>query len=649
VSKLWLVPVLFILVILAIFSSTPPRLRADFTYVNPSGIHTLDPARMSWTQDFRIALNIWEGLTTRHAKTTEPVEGAAIFPPKVSEDGLTYTFTIRDDARWSNGEPVTAHDFLRGWRRGMEPGTATDYTYLFTQHIEGAGQYVRCRRDAVAILTAFRRLQDRRSITIEQAQQLVAIAESFAFGTLLGGAVIEASPPGAPCPDWKWSEFADRLRSGRSDWPRARDEFLDDHIAEAEVAFRQVGIDAVDDRTLVVQLVNPCPYFLDLTAFPIFLPIHVSIEQLRARFHGDPYTAEGLVVYDPQWTKPDYRAFGYPGLITNGPYIIDEWIFKRRLSLGPNPHHRDAPRLGCRTIDMVTYDNANAAIMAYEAGDVDFLPSMVVSYDHEIARLARYGERPDFRLCEVMATYFLNFNCTSTKVNGVPNPFVDRRVRKAFALAVDRERIVEQVLRRGDRLAHSFVPPNTIPGYTPPDGLSFDPVTGRALLAEAGYPDGVGLPPIEYLYTDRDVQAAQALANMWSRELGARIELRSLETKTFAEEKAAHRFMIARGNWYGDYNDPTTFLDCLATDNGNNDSGYANPDFDQSLHDAARTRDSAERFAILRRAETLLLEKDVPILPILHYAEPIAIKPYVRGLYPNRRVWVSFRDLTIER
>jgi oligopeptide transport system substrate-binding protein len=274
---------------------------------------------------------------------------------------------------------------------------------------------------------------------------------------------------------------------------------------------------------------------------------------------------------------------------------------------------------------------------------------MVVSYDHELARLARSGERPDFRLCQVMATQFLIFNCVSDQVNGVPNPFLDRRVRQAFALAVDRQQIVNNVLRRGDRVTTSFVPRDSIPGYSPPDGLAFDPEQARLVLAEAGFPHGDGLPPIEFLYIDRDVQVAQALAHMWHEELGAPIQLRNLETKTFAEAKASQRFMIARGNWYADYTDPTTFLDCLISGNGNNDSGYSNPRYDELLQLAADTREMATRFALLREAESLLVTEDVPIVPILHYAEPIAVKPRISGLYANPRVWVPFKHLMIER
>lgn len=571
----------------SLFALTAKEPRADFTYVNPSGIHTLDPARMSWTQDIRVALNLWEGLTTWDPNTLTPSEGVAIIPPDISPDQLVYTFTLHENARWSNGDPVTARDFIRGWRRGMEPGTAADYTFLFTDHIIGAAEYVQWRNEAVA-------------------------------------------------------EGRRQEAKGNKSWVAA-------HAAELDARFDEVGVKALDDRTLRVRLKRPCPYFLDLTAFPTFLPCHESIELLRETYNGLPITAQGLVVYDPQWTKPDYHRNGYPGLVTNGPFMLADWTFKRRARLHVNSYYREADRIACRTIDMLEYDNISASIMAYEAGDVDFLTDMSVPYDHEIARLSRSGERPDYHSCVLSATYFLSFNCVSQEVSGRSNPFTDRRVRKAFTLAVDRERIVENVLKRGDGVAHSFVPPGAIPGYFPPSGQHRDVNEAKRLLAEAGYAGGAGLEPIELLYVPSDERICQALARMWEDALGVRVELRSQESKTFAEEKANHRFMIARGNWYADYNDPTTFLDCLGTGNGNNDSGYSNPKYDELLAAASVATNLSARSELLRKAESIIVEEDCPILPILHYSETLAIKPYVKGLHVNARLWFPFRYVTIER
>lgn len=565
--------------------------RADFTYVNPSDLNTLDPASMTWNHDFRIAWNIWEGLTTHHPETTLPVEGAAFFPT-VSADRCTYTFTLRADARWSNGDAVTAADFVRGWRRALEPGTAGDYACLFTDHLAGAAEYYAWRNDGVRRLTSLPRGSAAwRTVFAEQASQ----------------------------------------RGER---------------------FAEVGVGAVSSRELVVRLKRPCPYFLDLCAFPAFLPIHASIEPLRVDFEGSGLSAEGLVLYDPQWTKPDYHARGYPGLVTNGPYRVTDWQFKRRLRLGVNPHFRDAPALACRTIDMLVYRDIHAGILAYEAGEVDFLPDTSVPYDHELVRLSRTGLRPDFHCPVVFGTYFFVFNCADELFEDRPNPFVDARVRRAFALSVDKRLLAERVLGRGDPPTDTIVPPHSVVGYTSPMGLGYDPDQARWLLAEAGFPDGRGLPVIDLLFNTgfhQQEKVCDALATMWSRELGASVSTRGKDVKSFAEDRKRRRFMIARGGWYGDYADPTTFLDWFASGNGNNDAGYADPRYDALLEEAVGETDADRRLAILSLAEQRLIRETLPVLPLYGYTQLLAIKPHVRGLYPNHRLIFPFSALAVAR
>ncbi|MDO8629257.1 MAG: peptide ABC transporter substrate-binding protein, partial [Phycisphaerales bacterium] len=633
-------------VLISVYAFSAHEPRADFTYVNPSGIHTLDPARMSWTQDFRVALNLWEGLTTWDPATLAPIAGAAALPPQVSPDRLTYTFTIRSDARWSDGDPVTARDFVRGWRRATEPGTAADYSFLFTDHIAGAAEYVAWRNEAVTVLTTLEQLRGGRRITNEQAKALSGYEYTGGTGVPFADGI---TPPARDAGERAWDSFATELPDAGVDWGRIADAVFDHHAARMEDRFSQVGMSAVDERTLAVRLTRPCPYFLDLTAFPTFLPVHESVELLRESHRGAPITEQGLVVCDPQWTKPDYHRDGYPGLITNGAYRLADWTFKRRARLAANPYFHAAGEIKCRTVDMLEYDNVSASLMAYESGGVDFLTDLSVPYDHELFRLSQSGERPDFQRCVVLATYFFNFNCVSTEIAGRRNPFLDARVRKAFTLAVDRKTIVDHVRRRGDRVARSFVPPSAIPGYEPPQGLDRDVEQAKQFLVEAGYPHGADLGPIEVLYPPAQERVCQALARMWEDALGVHIELRALESKTFAEEKARHRFMIAWGNWYADYNDPTTFLDCLAAENGNNDSGYANPRYDALLADAAEQADPDARFATLRHAERLIVHDDCPLLPILHYAELIAVRPGVSGIHPNARLWFPFRYVSVQR
>jgi len=636
-TAVWLVAVLA-------FTCRPSEPPADLRYVNPSGIHTLDPARMSWTQDFRVALNIWEGLTTWDPNTLAPLPAASDQPPQVSADGSIYSFALRRNGRWSNGDPVTAVDFARGWRRAIEPGTAADYAFLITDHIRGAAEYVARRHQAVTALTALKRLADGWDLTPQRACDLTTSSLLLLLQTM-----------GVHCPaangddEGSCRSVQECLTAAEVDWRALHERALRDHAASLDSMFAGVGIEVRGDWELVIHLTQPCPYLPDLLALPVFLPLHESIERLRVREGDVPLSPEGLVIYDPQWTKPDYHRADYPGLTTNGPYRLDSWVFKQRARMVVNAYHRGAGEISCRAVDMLVMENVSAALMAYEAGDVDFLPAMDVPYDHEIARLAQSGRRLDFHLCQVSATYFLNFNCVSDTVRGRINPFRDARVRKAFARSIDKRAIVEQVLRRGDRVAESFVPADVMPGYDPPNGLSSDAAEARRLLADAGYSDGSVTPTVDFLYLPADERVAQALARRWRETLGVRVELRSMESKTFAEDIADHRFMIARGNWYADYNDPTTYLNCLTTGNGNNDSGYANPEFDRLLMEANAAANPSTRMALLAKAERMIVQDDVPIWPLLHYALPVAIKPHVQGLHPNARLWFPFRHVTVRR
>jgi oligopeptide transport system substrate-binding protein len=222
-------------------------------------------------------------------------------------------------------------------------------------------------------------------------------------------------------------------------------------------------------------------------------------------------------------------------------------------------------------------------------------------------------------------------------------------VRKAFTLATDRAAIVENVIGRGDRVASSFVPPGTAHGYTPPAGLAYSAEEARAALHQAGFASGEALGPVELLCTFNDERIAQALASMWNKTLGVEVLIRTQESKTFSHEKTKQQFAIARGNWYADYNDPTTFLDCLKSGNGNNDGGYSNARYDSLLRQAEQAVDETDRFEILRLAEEIVLREDCPILPVFHYTQMVAISPAVHGLHPNSRLWFPFRYAVVDR
>ncbi len=576
--------------VLGAYSLGTRRERADLAYVNASGIGTLDPAAMTWKQDIRVALNVWEGLAA-YDPTAGEVAPAAATTPEVSADGLTYRFAIRSDARWSNGEAVTAEDFIRGWRRAIEPGTAGDYAFFILDYIAGAREYYSWRNAFVASLSALPH------------------------------------------------DSAERTR------------LLKAHAGEMDRRFQRVGLSASRENVLTVQLVRPCPYFLDLCTFATMLPIHASIEQLRASQNGINLTNEGLVAYDPQWTKPNYRRNGYTGVVTNGAYAVESWSFKRFLRMRVNSFHRDAETIECQTVDMVVIGDLNSAMLAYERGDLDFLPETETAYVHELVRLATTGERKDLHNFDVFGTYFYLFNCIDAELQGVANPFVDARVRRAFAISVDRALIAECVTGRGEQPMGNIVPTGMIEGYAPPPPLQYDPAEARRLLAEAGFPGGDGLPPIDLLYNTgfHHERVCDAMAEMWRVELGATVRLRGREVKTFSEDRRARRFMIARAGWYGDYADPTTYLDLFASENGHNDSGHRDARFEELLNQARGLNDGRARLKLLRRAEARLLHETTPLIPLFQQTQLIAIKPYVQGLIPNARLIFPFHRARVNR
>ena len=222
-------------------------------------------------------------------------------------------------------------------------------------------------------------------------------------------------------------------------------------------------------------------------------------------------------------------------------------------------------------------------------------------------------KRPDFHADPFLGIYFLRFNCTRP-------PFNDPRVRRAFALVIDKQLLVDKITRAGEKPATSLTPPGT-GGYEPPPGLPRDPGEARKLLAEAGYPGGKGFPRISYLYSEGELNEGLAveMQAMFQRELGVTVDLQRQEWKVYLRSMASLDYDLCRATWVGDYNDPNTFLGCFVTGDGNNRTGWGNPQFDALIADAAREPDPQRRFAVFRKAEHLLISEAAPICPLYYY------------------------------
>lgn len=563
--------------------SDRPMPKADFSFINRGDVTTLDIAQMSWMQDIRACKLVYQGLCRNDIFSREFTVSPGVAERwDISPDGRTYTFHLRKDARWSNGEPVKASDFIYSWRRALIPDTAADYSG-FMMVIKGGQAFFDWRSAALA-------------------------------------------------------DFAKHLRDEGKRSDRARAEALwQETLKKYDELFHA---HAIDDRTIAVELERPTPYFLDLCAFVTFYPVYEPL--VKAYEFIDPET--GRIKTEQSWTKPPLAVF-------NGPFVLDVWRFKRDMHFTKNPHYWDKENVDIDTISIPTVEDPNAAVMSYRTGAVDWVSDVVVPYraemladkkkfyaEHqadydayvamgldpvEIDRRLPPDPRKNIHAFPAFGTYFWNFNCVPKLPDGRDNPFHDARVRRAFSMAVDKAAIADQVRRCGEPVATTLIPPGSVGGYQSPKGLPFDPAAARKLLAEAGYPDGKGFINVELLFTKdggHDL-IAQAIAKNWQEYLGVSVTLALKEVKTFRDQVKNKGYITSRGSWYGDYGDPTTFLDLSKTGDGNNDRGYSNAHFDSLLAKAAEEPDVQKRMRYLEEAERFIMDEECPVIPIFHYVQ----------------------------
>ncbi|MEM1028095.1 MAG: peptide ABC transporter substrate-binding protein, partial [Planctomycetota bacterium] len=411
---------------------------------------------------------------------------------------------------------------------------------------------------------------------------------------------------------------------------------------ESQRRFAQtVGLEAVDDRTIRVRLREPTAYFNELVAFAAFMPIHQD-------------SASAFMELDPEvgmWTMRSAYFSDPANLVSNGAYKLTEWTFKRRMILDQNPHYWNKAAMGNTRVVMEVNSDEGNALLNYKQGKYDWFPNLSTS-SPQTPELVSSG-RADVHAAAAAGTVFYVFNCRPMLDDGQPNPMADARVRRAFAMSVDRDLIVTSITRLNEPTATTMTPVGVIPGYDPPTDAAppYDPDAARQLLAEAGYPNGDGLSGLTILYNTEapHEKLAAALANMWQKELGVTIQLDGVEKSRFRQRRKNGGFTISRGNWYGDYRDPTTFLDLYRSNDGNNDTKYNNPKYDRLLKEAANQIDPAERFATLRQAEAVMLA-DAPIIP-LH--QPIVMELFdpskVKNLHPNAWNYRKLEAISVKR
>lgn len=491
---------------------------------------SIDPALNSAVDGSIMINHMFEGLV----KWVDDGEGNAVTAPGqaeswekvVNDDGtVTYTFTMRDGIKWSDGKDVTAGDFEYSWKRLANPETAADYCYM-----------------------------------IDMVKGYAEVAD------------------GSADPD-------------------------------------TLAVKALDDKTLEVVLSYDCPYFEEIMAFPATFPVRQDV-------------TEG----NEEWT---YDVATYIG---NGPYKMQEWTHNASITAEKNENYYDYDNLGPDTIKFTLLDDDNAILAAYNSGELDFIESLPAD------ELPNYLASGELQIVDYIGTYYACFN-TEDEI------FSDARIRKAFSLAIDRNYIVENVSQSGEVPATGYVPAG-VNDAAGPGSDDFRTVGGdyysvaeedyeknceeaRALLAEAGYPNGEGFPTVEYLYNTNDnhKKIGEALQNMWQEQLGVTVTLNNQDWNVFLENRKEGNYQISRNGWIADYNDPCSFLDMWYTDGGNNDAQYSNPDYDAKIDEAKATAVQEERMAAFHEAEDILMDQDNVLAPIYFYTQKYMLADDIEGMY----------------
>jgi oligopeptide transport system substrate-binding protein len=486
---------------------------------NGSEPQDLDPQTVTGVTEHKIIMALFEGLASEDPKDLHPVPGLAE-SWDISEDGKIYTFRLRPNLKWSNGDPIVASEIIESFKRMLSPKLAAEYAYLVYNFVVGAKEYY----------------------------------------------------------EGKITDFA------------------------------QVGFKAPDERTLQVTLRNATPYLMKIIASHYaWTPVPVNVVKKFAPL-DQKRTA---------WTRAG-------NLVGSGPFVLKEWLPNQRIVVTRNPNYWDAQTVKLDEIHFLPTEDLSTDERNFRTGQVH------MTYDLPAAKIDTYRQNypESLSITPYLGIYFYRCNVARPPLN-------DKRVRKALALSINRESIVKNVTRGGQQPAYAITYPGTA-GYFPRTKLEGTVEDAKRLLAEAGFPDGKGMPTIELLYNTHENHRAlaEAVQQMWRTNLGVNITLLNQEWKVYLDMQHSKNYTMERAGWIADYVDPHVFLEIWETNNGNNDTNWSNAEYDRLLHAALAAKNDEERYELYQKMDAILVD-ELPIIPIYYYTRVKALSPKVKGYYPT--------------
>lgn len=498
----------------------------------------LDPATASLPDEFFIIRALSEGLLVPNPAGGAPLPAAAE-RYDLSADRLTYTFHLRENGRWSNGDPVTADNFIASYHRVLTPATAAPKANLF-----------------------------------------FAVKNAQAFYT---GALTD---------------------------------------------FSLVGFRAEGPHTLIITLAHPVRDFPLYVASGPWIPVHPGI----------------VATFGRTWTQRHHH-------VGNGPFVLDEWRPQQRIVVRKNDHYYNERQITLQQLEFIRFDSADTEERAYRSKQID----VTMAVPQTKLEVYTRERRQELHRTPLAETRFLSFNTTRT-------PLTDSRVRRALALAIDREKIVRDVLRGGQAPAYRFLSPALVrdtdgspsrPGSSAAQPrpylqtISFDANEARRLLADAGFPGGKDFPSLELAGWDRSNATLEAVQEMWRRELGIQVKLIVHEAKVHLAALNSGNYDIAFVTNLLDVRDPVAALDDFTISAPNNFPHWQSAEFDQLIASAATTENDAAALEKLESAEALLL-RAAAIAPLYFNTQNWLMSPRVHD-WEQDALWSRrYNDLKVE-
>lgn len=444
---------------------------------------------------------------------------------EVTPDGKTYTFHLRD-SKWSNGDPVTAHDFEFAFKRIVDPNNAFPSAFL-AFYIEGAEEY----------------------------------------------------------------------NAGKGS--------VDD-----------VKVKAIDDKTLEVTLKAPAAYFLNIITQPTFFPVNKAVVESNPNFAAEAST-----------------------LVANGPFKMTEWVHDQTIKMEKNDGYWDKDSVKLAGLEWVMVNDENTQYQMFTTGQLDDIETVPNDLKKKVI------ESGEAKVTDQAAIYYYRMNVNMP-------PFTNANVRKAFALAIDRQLLIDNVAQGEQKPALAHVPY----GMVEPDGRDFREVGGdfikdndveqaKALLQKGMEEEGWStLPEVTLTYNTSDAHKAiaQALQEMWKKNLGVDVKLENKEWNVFLAEQRARQLQFSRSTIPADYADPLNFLELYTTDHPGNRINYSNKEYDALVEQIRNTVDETERFKLMHEAESMFME-DMPIVPIYFNTVVYMEQPNVKGIVRHAVGTIDFK------